>query len=88
MNTYSLSVLGSESSSFIFSNKGVVDFSSKVDARKTNKVIHESYIVKGEMLFNWGEFVDPNDLVSFQKPNSFREVTIPHFWGKDKNAKK
>tara|TARA_Y100001954_G_scaffold237580_1_gene301730 strand:+ start:2966 stop:5794 length:2829 start_codon:yes stop_codon:yes gene_type:complete len=88
MNTYSLSVLGSESSSFIFSNKGVVDFSSKVDARKTNKVIHESYIVKGEMLFNWGEFVDPKDLVSFQKPDSFREVTIPHFWGKDKNAKK
>ena len=84
---YSLGSLGKDSSSFIFSNKGIVDFRKEFETSKVNKVIHKSYTVKGEVLFSWGRLIDPKEIESAKKSEKFNEVTIPHFWEKDGKAK-
>ncbi len=83
-----MNLLGEDSSSIIFSNKGIVDFKKKFDTSKTHKQKYSSYEVKGEILFLWGDLLDPKEFRQAKNLENFKEVTIPHFWGKDKDARK
>ena len=56
----------------LFAEKGVVDFSEY----KNKKV---KYLIKGDALFYWNRFINPNKIV----PGEGKTVSIPHLWGKN-----